>query len=394
VSNGAPPTTSALSHPFELLVKHIAATGFVFEPWQLAAYVTAIRTKPFVILAGVSGTGKSKLPQLVAAATGASFSRVAVRPDWIDSSDVLGYVDLKGAFRPGGVLQFAEAAGRALSQQYVCLLDEMNLARVEQYFAELLSGMEDRRPAPSGGFASPPLMVQKLTGPDAVWSEVGWPANLALVGTVNMDESTHGFSRKVLDRAFTLEMSDVDLGNWKESPAAVPTSSPWPMELWYPRALRLSDLRALSEEESKLVAHVVSTLTEVNSILANAQIQVGYRVRDEVALFVLHSRDLQEWFRTQPGDVVHPLDLALHMKILPRIAGGSGAIRTVLLRMVGWAVNGDTALSDEDLATHVARWEKEGRKPTLTDARLPRTAERLCLMWDRLRQEGFTSYWL
>jgi 5-methylcytosine-specific restriction enzyme B len=391
---GTSTDTFSRSQAFELLLGHIAATGFVFEPWQLAAYVTAMRTKPFVILAGVSGTGKSKLPQLVAAATGAQFNRVAVRPDWTDSSDVLGYVDLRGSFRPGGVLQFAEGAGRTLAQQHVCLLDEMNLARVEQYFAEMLSGMEDRRSVPSGGFASPPLLVQKLAGEDAAWSEVGWPANLALIGTVNMDESTHGFSRKVLDRAFTLEMSDVDLGNWKEAPAAVPAAAPWPIEAWYPRALRLSDLRDLSADESVAIGHVVTMLTEANAILGDAQVQVGYRVRDEVALFVLHARDLQPWFRTQPGEVVDPLDLALHMKLLPRLAGGTGAIRRVLLRLLGWAVDGKATTADEDLALHAARWGKEGRKSSLAGARLPRTAARLCLMWDRLQQEGFTSYWL
>lgn len=394
VANGAPASSSSLSGRFELLVEHIAATGFVFEPWQLAAYVTALRTKPFVILAGVSGTGKSRLPQLVAAATGAQFSRFAVRPDWTDSSDVLGYVDLRGSFRPGAVLQFAQAAGHALSQQHVALLDEMNLARVEQYFAELLSGMEDRRPVSTGGMASPPLLIQKLVGDDAQWNNVGWPANLALVGTVNMDDTTHGFSRKVLDRAFTLEMSDVDLGNWKEAPTAVPSATQWPMELWYPRAMRLSDLQQLSEDESKLVTHVVTTLTEANNILSSAQIQVGYRVRDEVALFVLHARDVQPWFRTQPGEPVDTLDLALHMKLLPRIAGGSGAIRRVLLRLLGWAVDGNLNAGDDDLAAHAGRWEKDGRKSALTDARLPRTAARLCLMWDRLQQEGFTSYWL
>jgi hypothetical protein len=387
-------TIAARSSPFETMLEHIAATGFVFEPWQLAAYVTALRTKPFVILAGVSGTGKSKLPQLVAAATGGNFCRVAVRPDWTDSSDVLGYVDLRGSFRPGGVLQFAQAASQALQQQHVCLLDEMNLARVEQYFAELLSGMEDRRPQPDGGFAGPSLIVQKLGAEDAAWEKVGWPANLALVGTVNMDESTHGFSRKVLDRAFTLEMSDLDLGNWKEAPTGVPAASPWPMELWYPRALRLSDLRGLSADESRVISDVVTTLTEANAILASAQVQVGYRVRDEVALFVLHARDLQSWFRTQSGDQVDPLDLAIHMKLLPRLAGGSGAIRRVLLQLLGWAVDGKATASDDDLVQHATRWDKDGRRSSLAEARLPRTAARLCLMWNRLQQEGFTSYWL
>ena len=382
------------SDAFAQLQQHIAATGFVFEPWQLATYVTALRTKPFVILAGVSGTGKSQLPQLVAAATGAKFQRVSVRPDWTDSSDVLGYVDLRGSFRPGGVLQFAQQASQTHAQHHVCLLDEMNLARVEQYFAELLSGMEDRRAAPTGGFASPPLLVQQLSPEDASWNQVGWPANLGLVGTVNMDESTHGFSRKVLDRAFTLEMSDVDLGNWGGGAVAVPDPVIWPIDSWYPRALRLSDLRNLSDDEGKMIAQVVTTLTEANALLAGVQVRVGYRVRDEVALFVLHARDLQEWFRTQPGQVVDPIDLALHMKLLPRLAGGTGAMRRVLLRLLGWAVDGKENLVDEDLAAHAARWEKDGRGSFLSGARYPRTAARLCLMWERLQQEGFTSYWL
>jgi len=254
--------------------------------------------------------------------------------------------------------------------------------------------MEDRRPAPAGGFASPPLIAQKLGDADAAWAEVGWSANLALVGTVNMDASTHGFSRKVLDRAFTLEMSDVDLGKWSAAPTSLPTVTPWPMQWWYPRALRLSDLRDLTDDERKLVNEVVTWLTEANTILASAQVQVGYRVRDEVALFVLHARDLGPWFRTQPGEEVNPRDLALHMKLLPRLAGGSGTIRRVILQLMGWAVDGKANADEETLEGHAERWDKDGRKSSLVDARLPRTAARLCLMWDRLQQEGFTSYWL
>jgi len=135
-------------------------------------------------------------------------------------------------------------------------------------------------------------------------------------------------------------------------------------------------------------------LTDANAILASAQIQVGYRVRDEVALFVLHARDLAAWFRTQPGEAVDALDLAIHMKLLPRIAGGSGTIRRVLQRLLGWAIDGSTGPSDEDVASYAARWDRDGRKSSLVGAKLPRTAARLCLMWDRLQQEGFTSYWL
>lgn len=185
---------------------------FVFEPWQVAAYVAAIRTKPFVILAGISGTGKSKLPALVATITGGRSVLVPVRPDWTDSSEVLGYSDLQGDFRPGAVLEVARDAVRDPRQEWFCILDEMNLARVELYFAEVLSRIEDRHPAPGGGYASAPLLAQGAAARDGEWNDVPLPANLAIVGTVNMDESSHGFSRKVLDRAFTLEFSDVNLG--------------------------------------------------------------------------------------------------------------------------------------------------------------------------------------
>jgi hypothetical protein len=87
------------------VVKHVGARGFVFEPWQVAAYLTALRTKPFVILAGVSGIGKSRLPALVEEATGGQARLVPVRPDWTDSAEALGYTDLAGVFRPGQVLR-------------------------------------------------------------------------------------------------------------------------------------------------------------------------------------------------------------------------------------------------------------------------------------------------
>ena len=391
-----PPTASdfSLADAFQSLRTNIANTGFVFEPWQLAAYVTALRTKPFVILAGVSGTGKSKLPSLVATATGGRCERVPVRPDWTDSSDVLGYVDLQSNFRPGGVLRFAKQAELQSNQHHVCLLDEMNLARVEQYFAEMLSGIEDRGPAHSGGFAAPLLLAQSLSSDDEGWNAVGWAANLAIVGTVNMDESTHGFSRKVLDRAFTLEMSDVDLSQWEASTVVETTPEPWPASAWFPRALRLSDLRDLDADERKVIDDVILKLTELNGILTQAQVQVGYRVRDEVALFVLHARDLASSFTTVSGHSVDPVDLALHMKILPRLAGGSATMRRVILQLLGWAVDGNAKDDEALMQVHVDNWVKAKRPASLPGARFGRTAARLALMWERLQHEGFTSYWL
>jgi len=400
----APPTAPAatektdtrvfdIAGAFPDLLEAIRTRGFHYEPWQVAAYVTALRTKPFVILAGVSGTGKSKLPALVAEATGGEARLLPVRPDWTDSSDVLGYTDLQGRFRPGPLLALAREAAANPERYYVCIVDEMNLARVEQYFAEVLSRLEDRHPVPSGGFASGLLLNQRLGDSDAEWAQLGLPRNLAIVGTINMDETTHGFSRKVLDRAFTLELSDVDLSAWqRETPSPRPRIA-WPVEAWYPRAIRLGGLPDV-EDVRGIVQQVIATLTDVNVFLRHAQLQVGYRTRDEIALFVIHARDLSAYFVTVAGERVDPLDLALQMKILPRLVGGSNAVRRALLQLLGWAFDGKPRRDEEEADSVLSAWHASGRTGMIPNARYPVTAARLALMWERLLDEGFTSFWL
>lgn len=378
----------------ERLVMSIASQGYVFEPWQIAAYVTALRTKPFVILAGVSGTGKSKLPALVSRATGGNCHLIPVRPDWTDSSDVLGYCDLQGQFQPGALLSVVREAANNPDKHFVCIMDEMNLARVEHYFAEVLSQVENRHPDGAGRIISGPLLCLDLKEEDAEWGQQVLPPNLAIVGTVNMDESAYGFSRKVLDRAFTLEFSEIYLESWGNTGNETPKMTIWPVELWYPRAINLNGLRDLTVEDKQKIEKVITVLTEINSILIQAQLQVGYRVRDEVALFILHAEEIISSFVTNDGMPVDPMDLAIQMKILPRIIGGSTPVRNVVLELLGWATKGPKNISEEDAQAIIDDWDKNGRPTSLKDARYPRTAARLCLMCDRLFTEGFTSYWM
>lgn len=375
------------------LIQAVESAGFVFEPWQIAAYVAAVRTKPFVILAGVTGTGKSKLPAVVARLTGGQSDLIPVRPDWTDSADVLGYVDLQGVFRPGSLLQIVRRADSSTNLHWTCIVDEMNLARVEQYFAEVLSRIEDRYQKETGGFASSPLVGAQLRSEDREWGELGLGPNVAIVGTVNMDETTHGFSRKVLDRAFTMELSDIDLQTWKSATFA-PTIAHWPIAAWHPRAISLAGLSDLTSTEVDTVQKVVDVLTAVNSLLVQAQLQIGYRSRDEIALFVLHASDTASSFVTRQGMRVDPLDLAIHMKILPRLIGGSGAVRRAVLQLLGWASSGTPFSSDEQAQTVIDEWDDGGRPGSLPNSRFPRTTARLCLMWERFQAEGYTSYWL
>lgn len=376
----------------ERLLAHIEASGFVYEPWQVAAYVTALRTKPFVILAGVTGVGKSRLPVLVVEATGGSARLVPVRPDWTDSAEVLGYVDLQGVFRPGALLRAARDAAEDPTRHHVCVLDEMNLARPEHYLAEVLSRIEARRPAESGGFESPALLGLDLALPDAAWQNVGLPPNLGLVGTVNVDESAHGFSRKVLDRAFTLELSEVSLSRWVEADE-LPEAAPWPAAAWIPRALTLGGLGALGPEERAEVERAVAALVEANRLLAPSGLGVGYRSRDEVALFALHAMETPKAFRTRTGEPVAPLDLALQMKLLPRIAGGSRSVAQALFALLGWARDGTPIQSEDDAREVTEAFDALGRPAALPEARFPRTAARLALMTARLLDDGYASFW-
>lgn len=389
------PASASLSDSMQSLINRIEGEGYVYQPWQVAAYVTALRTRPFVILAGVSGTGKSRLPSLVASLTGMPApQRVAVRPDWNDSSDILGYTDLQRRFRPGLVLQQMRTAAADPQRFYTCLIDEMNLARVEYYFAELLSAVEDCIPDLHGGFRSSPVLMHQLPPEDAHWQNQYLPPNLALVGTVNMDESTHSFSRKVLDRAFTIELSHIEFSESTQSGSESNDSTPWTADLLVSRFRRVADIPASESGFQRILVQTNELLTSLNRLLIHSQMQVGYRIRDEIAIFAWNAGEVVSCFRTRAGVVVDPLDLALMMKVLPRLVGSSGALRQVLAGLIELAQTGQDGNLYSDPSETVASWEQTGRPVSVDGAAFPMTLARLCQMWQRLEHEGYTSFWL
>ena len=377
----------------DALLAFVAGQGFVYAPWEIAAYACALRTKPFAILAGVVGVGKSRLPQLVAEGTGGACAVLPVRPDWTDPADVLGYADLHGRFRPGALLQAARRAADDPARQHTLVLDEMNLARPEHYLAEVLSRIEGRTRA-----GTPPLLNDGPTDAPPEWATLGLPPNLALVGTVNVDESAHPISRKVLDRAFTLDLAPGSLLLQEDAEPAEATV--WPAEAWQPLALRLSELAELSDDESAAIERAIGALEEASAILRPAGFAVGYRTRDEVALFALHARAFPDAFRTAEGERVDPLDLALVAKLLPRLSGGHRAFRDALHTLAAWAANSDSPPrpgeeSPRDLLDRFAAGRPDSLPRSggaLPGARFPRTAARLARMAERLHDDGYAAF--
>ena len=194
----------------EHIHSYITAKGFYYTQEEVMNLILSLKTKPFVILCGISGTGKTKIAQWLAESVGATedngrFTLIPVRPDWNDGSDLLGYVDIKSDFKPGPLTNVITEAENHPDKPYFVVLDEMNLARVEHYFSDVLSVMESRR-WENGRMVSSRLLPKETAGRDLFL-----PSNVYIIGTVNMDETTHPFSKKVLDRANTIEFNRVRL---------------------------------------------------------------------------------------------------------------------------------------------------------------------------------------
>lgn len=190
--------------PFQKIYETIRERGMVVDQRTVRRYHVSLRTRGFVILSGVSGTGKTWLTKLYADAVRAERHLQPVAPNWTTNEDLLGYYNpVDGAYHHTAVSRFLQDAEQAyqeaqaqeaMPRPYHLVLDEMNLARVEYYFAKFLSKMEERM---REGSATLDL------GPN---TELLLPPNLVFIGTVNIDETTHAFADKVYDRAQLIEM--------------------------------------------------------------------------------------------------------------------------------------------------------------------------------------------
>lgn len=228
-----PPSDSSITTLLHQIQSHIRRKGFFFPEHLIENFYLSLKTKPFVILAGISGTGKTRLVKLFAEALGATgingqFTLIPVRPDWSDPADLLGYKDLSGRFKPGPLTEVLVEARKPENQYkpYFICMDEMNLARVEHYFSDLLSVLETQD-WQEGKIQTQDLISSTMldTSEDQVkFGSLGIPENVFLIGTVNMDETTHPFSKKVLDRANTLEFNYINLQQYPDLGEQVETS--------------------------------------------------------------------------------------------------------------------------------------------------------------------------
>lgn len=324
-------------------------------------YLTAIRTKPFILLAGISGTGKSRIVRKLAQATDdidtfvndedrwkcprpANFELIQVKPNWHNSMDVVGFQsnipEPHYEFTP--FVDFVVKAWCHEDTPFFLCLDEMNLAPVEEYFAEFLSAIESRSIGEDGEFETDPIIKpfdsfgSELAGKMMNhFIEMGYdlpkkvetrlrekgltlPKNLIVMGTVNMDETTFSFSRKVLDRAMSIEMNEVDYDGFIEGRT----------EYNVPQLTEQNSLfvnRPISAQEVKdgiESQEVMDFLKGVNDILEGTPFKLGYRAANEAILYVAADKVVGS------DNLKAALDDFTLMKILSRIEGDDSKLVT------------------------------------------------------------------
>ena len=302
---------------------------------KYTCYLTALRTKPFMLLAGISGTGKSRIVRKLAQATNPkeykneedrwkdnrpeNFELIQVKPNWHNSMDVVGYMSNIPAphYVFTDFVRFIVKAWQHKDTPYFLCLDEMNLAPVEEYFAEFLSAIESRAWDEEGNYTTDPIiapfkefaqdvredMLKQLLGeahhteanPLAIqFTEKGLtlPPNLMVMGTVNMDETTFSFSRKVLDRAMSVEMNEVKYDDFLSGQTELmPLLTEWNDKL-VNRPQKACEVQEQIDSQK-----VIDYLKAVNELLDSTPFKLGYRAANEAILYVSACQDFAKDFQ-------------------------------------------------------------------------------------------------
>ncbi len=385
--------------------------------------------KPFILLAGISGTGKTRFVREQAIAFDAeknNYCLVSVRPDWHEPSDLLGYVSrLSGTpkYISTKVLNFIVKAWQVVAPDatqdgtgeldydavpYWLCLDEMNLAPVEQYFADYLSVLESREFSDDSykcealldkgllqDLATNDAEIQKTLGledNDDLWQYflnhgIAIPPNLIVAGTVNMDETTHGFSRKVIDRALTIDFGEFfpnDYVNYFQQKTR-------PKCFSYSKQSQASQdnlAETFDVDGSKSIAF----LSSVNDILKHTPFELAYRALNELLLQV-------ECFKPETEEQLYAVwDDFLMSKVLPRIDGDEDKLRvkkdddTVINLLEALSELLEVQLGD---IWNGVRFDfyRENTDSSVIDDIPCRSKAKLIWMQNRLTTNTFTSFW-
>lgn len=428
------------------------------EDDNMICYLTAIRTKPFLLLAGISGTGKSRIVRELAfkscpkylqdkdGTTPGNYCMIEVKPNWHDSTELLGYYsNLSKSYQFKKFVKFLVKAKLNPDVPFFVCLDEMNLAPVEHYFAEILSIIETRKhPKKENSDEVDMNMIktgsivesqyfkemawkdnggalhQKTDMSDKDWYEYFFdvsimsegektqiakyqyertlqaegltlPDNVIIIGTVNMDDTTHQFSRKVIDRAMTIEMNGGKLSEMYGGSRYLEYLSDDEQQKWqnaFRQRYVTADevLEAHADDANDIMEKVPARLESINKALKGTPFEVSYRVLNELTIMIGVMLDDPEEGSDIDSIIDKAVDRILLMKILPRIEGDSDMFN----------LSQDFQRKQEVKYSNRLEWLKE-LAPAIVDEndeKYQQTARgKIQEMIDRLENQEFTRFW-
>lgn len=362
-------------------------SGLYLNKNLISRFIASLLTKPFVILTGLSGSGKTKLAQAFAlwlCADETQYKIVPVGADWTNREPLLGFpngLDAERYVTPdSGALELIIRASQKENQDkpYFLILDEMNLSHVERYFADFLSVMESKEKVMLYSGAE-----RTSSDGTVIPAEIEWPENLFIVGTVNIDETTYMFSPKVLDRANVIEfrVTDSEMESYLSSAKQLNMDS-----LKAGGATMAADFVSKAKSDGVKSAdekEINDALLDFFKELKKSGAEFGYRSASEILRFAGVAKTIE----TSWG-VDEVIDAAVMQKLLPKVHGSRNKLSKILPVLGGFCLKKDGDKVKENYL------EKFDAVDFENDANIKYklSFEKICRMYRNALENGYASY--
>lgn len=354
------------------------ASGLLFTDTLLTRFVSSLITKPFVLLSGLSGSGKTKLAQTFAkwvCETDKQYCVVPVGADWTNREPLLGYenaLNNKEYILPeNGALQLVINANQNASKPHFLILDEMNLSHVERYFSDFLSVMESKEKFK--------LHSEQGTVKSTVPSELSWPKNLFVIGTVNIDETTYMFSPKVLDRANVIEfrVQEDEIESFLKTPKDIDFTN----LIGNGSTMAVDFINMASNGTNGTTSQELNeTLVKFFTQLKKTGAEFGYRTAMEIHRLFHQLEVVNSKLTTN-----QKIDIAIMQKLLPKLHGSRRKLCPVLENLGGLCVQEMDAKKEFFENNDDLNFEMD-------NIRYPLSLEKITRMYKGAIDNGFASY--
>lgn len=369
-----------------------------FSNKLISRFIASLCTKPFVILSGLSGSGKTKLAQAFVkwiCENEKQYKIVPVGADWTNREPLLGYpnglVPEDYVMPDSGALQLILDASKNESKPYFLILDEMNLSHVERYFADFLSIMEsnDSIKLYDGN--------ERKSNENDIPKEIYWPKNLFVIGTVNIDETTYMFSPKVLDRANVIEfrITETEMQNYLKEVKEIN------MDMLLDKGIKgnagAGNSMAADFLKIALEKHPTNTktsiLVELFKELQKAGAEFGYRSASEIneliGVLELLTEGQNDWDGIEINKENDFIDIAIMQKLLPKLHGSRNKLTPILTALGKLCVeNGVAEYFDKDKEFRQDYFEVDNNEKVIYML----SFEKIKRMYHNCNANGFSSY--